>query len=154
MRRLKFGALAIMLTLVACADAGQNDAGTQTDTASGAAATPPAASEPAGGATTGNLPPGTTQQDVTAGQQIFTSTGNCFTCHGADARGTQLAPTLTDSEWINTDGTLNGIVNVVNTGVAQPKQFPAPMPPNGGAQLSAAQVRQVATYVWSLGGGK
>jgi cbb3-type cytochrome c oxidase subunit III len=89
---------------------------------------------------------------VAAGQQTFATV--CFACHGADAKGTQLAPNLTDAEWINTDGTFDGIINVVKTGVLQPKNAPAPMPAMGGASLTDDQVRAVSAYVWSLGGGK
>ena len=65
--------------------------------------------------------------------------GICYTCHGSDAKGTTLAPNLTDSEWLNGDGSLQFIANTVRTGVAQPKTFPAPMPPFGQA-LTAEQV--------------
>jgi mono/diheme cytochrome c family protein len=89
---------------------------------------------------------------VSAGQQVFT-TQTCYTCHGMDGTGTPLAPDLTDAEWLNTDGTLAGIENVVRTGVATPKQHPAPMPALGGAQLSDEQIRNVAAYVYSLSHG-
>jgi hypothetical protein len=42
----------------------------------------------------------------------------------------------------------------VKTGVPTPKTHPAPMMPMGGATLTDEQVNQVASYVWSLGGGK
>jgi cbb3-type cytochrome c oxidase subunit III len=89
---------------------------------------------------------------VAQGQQTFSTV--CSTCHGPDAKGTQLAPNLTDAEWLNIGGTYEEIQNVVKTGVQTPKQFPAPMPAMGGAQLSDDQVKAVAAYVWSLGGGK
>jgi mono/diheme cytochrome c family protein len=76
--------------------------------------------------------------------------GTCFTCHGQDAKGTTLAPNLSDNTWIDGDGTYNYLVQRVTTGVPQPKQYPAPMPPKGGAPLSDAQVRAVAAYVYSL----
>jgi cbb3-type cytochrome c oxidase subunit III len=92
---------------------------------------------------------------VSEGQQIFTTNpGICVTCHGPDAKGTQLAPNLTDSEWLNNDGTYNGIINTVKTGVPTPKAAPAPMPPMGGANLTDDQIKAVAAYVWALGGGK
>lgn len=151
MRRMKWGAAVLLVTLVACAKKDNGEQATTTDTASTAAqpsATPAATPTPA------QLPTGVTQDMVAQGQQIFTSTGNCYTCHGPDAKGTQLAPNLTDSEWLNISGKYDEIVNLVHTGVPQPKQHPAPMPAMGGAQLSDDQVKQVAAYVWSLGGGK
>ena len=45
-----------------------------------------------------------------AGQKIFQGKGLCYACHGKDARGTPLAPNLTDSEWLNIDGSLPAIV--------------------------------------------
>ena len=151
MRGLKLSAFALTLALAACADSG--------DTTEDAAATggEPAATTnetPAAGPASGAAPQGASAEDVTAGQQIFTATGNCYTCHGPDAKGTALAPNLTDAEWINIDGTFAAIQQVVKTGVATPKSHPAPMPAMGGVQLSDDQVRQVAAYVWSLGGGK
>lgn len=90
---------------------------------------------------------------VALGDSIFhgqAAGGTCFTCHGADEKGTTLAPNLTDKVWIDGDGTYNYIVQRVTTGVPQPKQYPAPMPPKGGANLTDAQVRAVAAYVYSL----
>ena len=151
MRGLKLSAIVLSVALAACAQEGG-----QTDDAAATGGEPsgaPSSQAPAGGPA-GTPPQGATAEDVTAGQQIFASTGNCYTCHGPDAKGTQLAPNLTDSEWINVDGTFSGIQNVVRTGVATPKQHPAPMPAMGGASLTDDQVRQVSAYVWSLGGGK
>ncbi len=149
MRGMKFGAVVLTLALVACGggSAGDDDAAAT----GGDSAVQPA---PTATPTAGTPPQGATAEDVTAGQQIFTSTGNCYTCHGPDAKGTQLAPNLTDSEWLNIDGTFASIQQNVKTGVPQPKQHPAPMPAMGGATLSDDQIRQVSAYVWSLGGGK
>jgi mono/diheme cytochrome c family protein len=80
--------------------------------------------------------------------------GTCYVCHGQDGKGSGVGPNLTDAEWLNTDGTLAGITTIVQNGVPQPKQAPAPMPPMGGASLSPDQVKAVAAYVHSLGGGK
>lgn len=41
---------------------------------------------------------------------------NCFACHGANGEGT-IGPNLTDTYWINGDGSLNEIVKVVQIGV-------------------------------------
>lgn len=90
---------------------------------------------------------------VALGDSIFhgqAGGGTCFTCHGQDAKGTTLAPDLSDQTWIDGDGTYGYLVQRVTTGVPQPKQYPAPMPPKGGAPLSDAQVRAVAAYVYSL----
>lgn len=108
------------------------------------------AAQPAGGANTANvqLPPGVTADMVSAGQQVFGTT--CFACHGMNGTGGPLAPPLNDAQWLNIDGSYDAIVGVVTNGVPQQKQYPAPMPPKGGAAITDEQVRQVAAYVFSI----
>jgi mono/diheme cytochrome c family protein len=94
---------------------------------------------------------------IASGDSIFhgqAGGGTCYVCHGQDAKGSAVAPNLTDGEWLNNDGTFAGITGTIKSGVPQPKKAPAPMPPMGGASLSDDQVKAVATYVHSLGGGK
>ena len=98
----------------------------------------------------GPPPAGATAADVTAGEQIFAQTGNCFTCHGAAGAGTGMGPQLNDTEWLNIDGSYASIQQVINNGVSTPKQFPAAMPAKGGAALTEQQVKQVAAYVYSI----
>jgi mono/diheme cytochrome c family protein len=90
------------------------------------------------------------QGSAQQGRSIFEGKGNCWTCHGRDGRGTPLGPNLTDGEWLNMDGSLDSIRIVIQTGVAKPKRYPAPMPPLGGVKLSRAEVEAVAVYVFSL----
>jgi mono/diheme cytochrome c family protein len=143
---------AAILSVAACGGGG--DAGTN-DMAN----TPPTQMAPPPPPTMGGtaaLPEGVTQEMVTAGQQIFTTSGNCFTCHGQDGSGTPLAPNLRDQTWLNVQtGSFDEIVNVINTGVNPPKDpaHAAPMPPKGGAALTDEQVRQVAAYVYSISHG-
>jgi mono/diheme cytochrome c family protein len=110
-----------------------------------AAAAGKSAAKPAAGAPT--------PQQVALGDSIFhglAAGGTCTACHGQDAKGTAVAPNLTDSEWLNGDGSYQFIVTTVTNGVPKPKQHPAPMPPKGGAALSDDQVKAVAAYVYSL----
>ncbi len=88
--------------------------------------------------------------ELKTGEKVFTGQGNCYTCHGVDAKGTPLAPDLTDTAWLQIDGSYGAIVGIIDKGVAQPKEHPAPMPPMGGAQLSQAQICAVGAYVYSL----
>ena len=152
MRGIKLSAVIVSLALAACADSANEEDTAATGGEPAATTTAEAAPAPAPAA--GQAPEGATAEDVAAGQQIFTATGNCYTCHGPDAKGTALAPNLTDAEWLNVGGTFAEIQTVVKTGVPTPKQHPAAMPAMGGATLSDDQVRQVSAYVWSLGGGK
>jgi mono/diheme cytochrome c family protein len=117
-----------------------------------APAAEPAATEPAAAAPAMEMPAGVTQAMIAEGKTIFESTGLCLTCHGIDAKGTPLAPNLTDEEWLNISGRVyDEIVTNIMNGVAQPKQHPSPMPPKGGAPITDEQVKAVGAYVWSLG---
>jgi cbb3-type cytochrome c oxidase subunit III len=86
----------------------------------------------------------------TLGKAIFSGKGLCTACHGPDAKGTALAPDLTDAKWLHADGTVASIAKVIKAGVPTPKEHPAPMPPMGGAQLTDAEIQAVASYVASL----
>jgi len=101
-------------------------------------------------AMTGDLPEGVSPELVAQGKEIFGSSGICFTCHGADGTGGMLAPSFTDSEWLNIDGEYESIVEVVKTGVATPKEFPGMMPARAGVNLTDEQVEAVAAYVFAL----
>lgn len=94
--------------------------------------------------------PAATRAEAAEGKKVFTGKGNCYTCHGVDAKGTPLAPNLAQPRWINIDGSYAEIAKLVTTGVPHPKQHPAPMPAMGGAQLSADEICDVAAYVYLL----
>ncbi len=100
------------------------------------------------------LPEGVTQAMIDAGQQVFVNAGFCYTCHGQDGTGGQLAPDLTDDTWIHAEGgDYEQIVSIVTNGILEPVEFTSPMQPMGGGQLTEAQVREVSAYVWSLSRG-
>lgn len=138
--------LLIPLVAVAAGCGGGDDAEPVTDRPSGQA--PPAAVDTAaaGDTVAGDL--------VQQGRQIFTSNGLCFSCHGPDATGTALGPNLTDGDWIWVDPAggdmLTQIATIVRTGVSVPQEYPGPMLPMGGGQLSDDQIQAVASYVLSL----
>jgi mono/diheme cytochrome c family protein len=98
------------------------------------------------------LPEGVTLEMVQQGKTVFETTV-CFTCHGMDATGTALAPSLRDQDWLNSDGSFEGIEGVVRNGVPQPVQYPAAMPPMGGARLTEDQIRNVTAYVYAISHG-
>jgi glucose/arabinose dehydrogenase/mono/diheme cytochrome c family protein len=122
----------------------------------GAGAKPPEGTHPDAGAAAPSLPvpAGATKEMVMLGERIFRGAvggAGCTGCHGSAGTGTALGPNLTDSHWRWSDGSLQGITSTITQGVAQPKQYRAPMPPLGGAQLNDEQVSAVAAYVWALG---
>jgi mono/diheme cytochrome c family protein len=100
----------------------------------------------------GQLPKGVTQEMVTQGRQLFTGAGLCSVCHGNDATGMPgLGANLTDSEWLHNDGSYQGILETVMTGVsAEESSTGTAMPPKGGSGITDEQAKAVAAYVYSL----
>jgi glucose/arabinose dehydrogenase/cytochrome c551/c552 len=96
------------------------------------------------------VPPGSSQAAVAAGERIFKAS-SCTGCHGADAQGTPLGPSLAAGKWVWSDGSLAGLRRTIETGVAMPRNYRSPMPPKGGAQLTNAQLSEIAAYVWAVG---
>jgi len=160
-------AAAIPLTIAACG--GNKEGGTAGESAGAmpggttGAAPAPGATTPAGTTSTGGggaagggnaSASSITPQMVALGDSIFhgqAAGGTCQTCHGPNAKGTPLAPDLTDNKWITGDGSYQFIVNTDTHGVPNPSPpYTAPMPPMGGASLSPDQINAVAAYVYSL----
>lgn len=108
----------------------------------------------AAGVATGEVRPGqssVTPDMIQRGDTIFHGAGRCTRCHGEDARGTKKAPALVaPKKWLNIQGGYEQIVQLVSRGVPEPKEYPAPMPARGKANLSDADVRDVAAYVFSI----
>lgn len=138
----------------AAGDTAPTTGGVPADT--GAAPSADTAAKPAGGGGGGGGGGGDAKL-IALGDSIFhgqAGGGTCYVCHGQDAHGSAVGANLTDGEWLHNDGTLAGITGTITSGVPKPTKAPAPMPPMGGASLSPDQVKAVATYVHSLGGGK
>lgn len=99
------------------------------------------------------LAPGVTREQFNQGRQLYSGQAGCQACHGPNAQGTQLGPDLTDGEWLNlSDPDVPAIATLITAGVPQPQEYPAPMPPMGGANLTDAQVQALAGYVASIAG--
>jgi glucose/arabinose dehydrogenase/mono/diheme cytochrome c family protein len=124
--------------------------------ASGGASTlPPEGLHPSAGVTANlPVPPGSSRAAVTLGDDLFhgrVGTATCAACHGNDARGTRIGPALVGRAWLWSDGSLAGLRRTIVNGVPWPREFSAPMPPEGGALLSSEQLDALAAYVWALG---
>ena len=127
---------------------------------------PPEGTHPDAGAQPGGAPspapaveksaatiPGVTPAMIALGDSVYhgqVAGATCAGCHGTNAKGTPLAPDLTDSKWIWGDGSLASITKTIREGVPAPKQHTGVMPPMGGAQLTPAQLAAVGAYVYSL----
>jgi glucose/arabinose dehydrogenase/mono/diheme cytochrome c family protein len=118
-----------------------------------ATANPPEGTHPDAGSAMGPVPEGATREMVRLGERIYRGQvggAACTGCHGESAQGTSLGPDLTGKKWLWSDGSYAGIAKTIIDGVSQPKQYRSPMPPLGGAQLTADQVNAVAAYIWSV----
>lgn len=93
-------------------------------------------------------PAGVTQEMVEAGAEQFGTV--CAACHGAGGAGTAAGPALADGTWLHISGAYDEIVQIIQTGVPNPVEAPAPMPPLGGGSFNDEQVRQLAAYVFAL----
>jgi glucose/arabinose dehydrogenase len=96
---------------------------------------------------------GTTREMVVLGDRLFhgqVAGASCTGCHGSGATGTPLGPDLTANRWLWSDGTWAAIAATIRVGVPHPRNYRAPMPAMGGAQLSTDQVNAVAAYIWGL----
>ncbi len=100
----------------------------------------------------GALPPGVTAQMVKEGETLFKGAGLCSACHGPDAKGIpSLGANLIDTEWLHSKGSYDEIAKQITTGVTADKSTTGVvMPPKGGTNITDAQVKAIAAYVWSL----
>ncbi len=96
----------------------------------------------------GDLPPGVTLEMVQEGQRHYGTV--CVACHGAAGRGSPVGPELNDQSWIHIQGEFDQIVQIITTGVQQPRQYPGAMPPRGGGPFSDEEVRAIAAYVYAI----
>jgi len=111
------------------------------------------ASGGAGGASSA-LPPGVTTAMVEEGRVLYMGDGLCASCHGDMAEGSSMGPDLRGASWIHIDGSFDSLVQVITDGVMQPRNSAIPMLPMGGGDITtAAQVRAVAAYIWTLSRG-
>lgn len=95
-------------------------------------------------------------QMLEEGKKLYDE-GSCMRCHGDQGQGTPRAPDLTDTEWVQSDGSLQGIRETIFWGVRR-KDFADPtrrfeMNPGGGMDLEWTDYDALAAYVWSLSNG-
>ncbi len=93
---------------------------------------------------------------ISEGDSIFTAS-SCVRCHGEAGAGGRFGPDLTDSTWVQSDGSLEGIRRTIFWGVRRELlSDPAirfEMNPGGGADLSWDQYSALAAYIWSRSNG-
>jgi len=90
---------------------------------------------------------------IARGSTAF-NTGFCAKCHLEGAVGSDRAPNLGDSEWVHCDGTVEGIMAVIRSGVPKDKlsrpEYPFAMNSAAKMNLDDQTVEALAAYVWSL----
>ncbi len=90
---------------------------------------------------------------ATAGAPLFAD--NCAACHGVDGKGNRDmgSPNLTDAIWLygGSEATLTTTISAGRGGVMPSWGYAAPGSP---ARLTEDEIRAVAVYVHSLGGGE
>jgi glucose/arabinose dehydrogenase/mono/diheme cytochrome c family protein len=126
------------------------------DNSAAGAAVPPEGIHPDAGSQAVALPtpPGATAEEVALGSRIYdgqVASAPCAGCHGTNGKGSPQGPDLTSGKWLWGDGSFAAITHTITVGVPRPKEYGAPMPPKGGADLSSSEVAAVAAYAWALG---
>ncbi len=98
------------------------------------------------------LPQGMTLDMIRQGDALYRGKGGCVTCHGPDGGGMPASGSgitaglnFVPSEW----GPLDSLIRV---GIPEPlTRSPVAMPPRGAqSNLTDAETRQVAAYVWAI----
>ncbi len=93
---------------------------------------------------------------VQFGDSLFNN-GSCMRCHGASGKGTPRAPDLSDSSWVQSDGSFDGIFESIFWGVRRKdfhdKTRRFEMNPGGGMNLPWNDLRAITAYVWTLNNG-
>jgi mono/diheme cytochrome c family protein len=103
-------------------------------------------------AKTSGLPADVTPAMVEEGRTLFAGAA-CRKCHGAGGAGGQNGPNLTDTTWVQIDGSYNAILKNIQTGVPKANikgTYPFAMRPMGGGSFTDAQLKSIAAYVYSI----
>ena len=125
----------------------------RSDSSAPGAAVPPEGIHPDAGAQPVVLPTpaGATAEEVALGSRIYdgqVASAPCAGCHGTDGKGSPQGPDLTSGRWLWGDGSFAAIAHTITVGVPRPKDYGAPMPPKGGAELSSSEVSAVGGRSW------
>lgn len=146
--------LGIALCVHGLAGCSGRDQGARSDTTPSSGTSTPSAGGGLPAPAPGAAPAGVSPAMLATGDSIFhglTGGGLCYTCHGADANGTPLAPSLVDTQWLTGDGGYSFLQQRITQGVPNPTPpYTGPMLPMGGAPLTPDQVKAVAAYVYSI----
>ncbi|HEU4641080.1 MAG TPA: c-type cytochrome [Gemmatimonadaceae bacterium] len=126
--------------------ASPSDSGALASSGAGLGDTTPGAAAPAGASAATVV----LAADSAAGAALYHGRARCFTCHGQRGEGAaKLGPDLTDSAWVDGDGSLAAIRDAIARGVANPRVSAVAMPAYSG-MLDSAEIARTADYVYTL----
>lgn len=96
-------------------------------------------------------PAGVTDSAISWGKALFHGSARCDRCHGRGARGSPYGPDLADAIWWHGPGSYEWLVREVTHGIpANLTVTGDPMPARGQVNMSDADVRAVAAYLWAV----
>ncbi len=96
-------------------------------------------------------PAGVTDSAISRGKALFYGAARCDRCHGLGGRGTPYGPDLADAIWWHGPGSYEWLVREVSHGIPSNLTVTGdPMPAAERMNLSEAEVRAVAAYVWAI----
>lgn len=98
------------------------------------------------------LPSGMSIADIVRGDSIYHAKGACFVCHGSEGQGRPAAGDALTVALNYAQYDWRSIDSLIDAGVPQPlARSPIAMPSRGGrSDLSDAEVRSVAAYIWAI----
>ena len=100
-------------------------------------------------------PPGVTVEQVRVGFDLYHGKGACVQCHGDLGVGTPDGPPLIAGQWKLGPGTVDWLVHITrHAGWGATSRAGDPLPMRGPTVLDSAEVRAVASYVWSVSRGR
>jgi mono/diheme cytochrome c family protein len=100
-------------------------------------------------------PPGVTVEQVRLGFDLYHGKGACPVCHGDLGVGTPDGPPLIVGQWKLGPGTIEWLADITrHAGWGATSRAGDPLPMRGPTVLDSAEVRAVATYVWSISRGR
>lgn len=103
---------------------------------------------------TSGRPVEVTDSAAARGKELFHGVAGCAICHGPAGIGTDSGPPLAQGVWMHGEDSFAGILQRILHGV--PRQYSTrnvTMPMRGWADMSDAQAREVAAYVWIISHG-
>jgi mono/diheme cytochrome c family protein len=100
-------------------------------------------------------PPGVTTETVRAGFDLYHGKGACDACHGELGLGTPEGPSLILGQWKLGPGTIEWLAHITrHAGWGATSRDGDVRPMRGPTVLDSAEIRAVASYVWTISRGR